>query len=90
MTFTEAAQREWAREMRERLPREAGHKWHHPLHLLTDVASAALGEPVDFWRDMSAEQAERVLTYVRARYPHRRDERKEEWDEGRKEWVIHD
>lgn len=82
MTFTEAAQTEWAREMCERVPRPPREQYHQPTHLFTDLAGQILGvKGLLHWRGLSAEDAEAVLVEIRRRYPERRDESRLEWDD---------
>lgn len=81
MTFTEAAQAEWAREMRERVPRPPRERYHQPMHLFTSLAGQILGFELLHWRGLSAGDAETVLVEIRRRYPTRHDESRLEWDD---------
>ncbi len=62
--MTPAQQEAFAAFMREHIPKPQGEKWH-PLYFISERASRVLGRPVTHWRDLSAEDARRVMKAVK-------------------------
>lgn len=66
--FGPAEQALFARELRQRLPKPEGAKWHDP-YAFTTYAAQVLKKPVAFWRDLNLEDARAVMKAVRRDYP---------------------
>lgn len=61
--MTPEEQDRFAAFMREHIPKPEGEKWHR-LYFITEQARRVLKRSITHWRDLSADEARRVMKAV--------------------------